>query len=131
MVLTFLGVPCSQADLAHQLDARAIVGTSQSRTERLRSDKINVTYAARGNADTLRQQIAHELPVIVFVQTAELPYWHEHVSRHAIVVVRIDDVTVSVLDPAMPPEPLTVPLGDFMLAWDEVDNTYAVISLRR
>jgi len=43
-----------------------------------------------------------------------------------------DDTTQTayVLDPAMPPAPLSVPLDELVLAWDETDNAYAVLSLR-
>lgn len=130
MVLTYLGIVCSQADLARQLGTRPRIGTPQANIERLRSLGLDVIYVVHGDAEALRELIKRRLPAIVFVQTSELPYWHGHVSRHALVVVGIDNVTVRVLDPAMAPEPLTVPLGDFMLAWDEVDNTCAVISVR-
>jgi predicted double-glycine peptidase len=45
--------------------------------------------------------------VITFVQTAELPYWREHTSRHTVLVVGMDEVAVLVLDPAMPPAHLS------------------------
>lgn len=131
MVLTYLGVACSQTDLVRQLGTYPRVGTPQANIERLRSFGLDVIYAAHGDAGTLLECIERRLPAIVFVQTSELPHWHGHVSRHAMVVVGMDNVAVRVLDPAMTPEPLTVPLGDFMLAWDEVDNTCAVISLRK
>jgi hypothetical protein len=131
MVLTYLGIPCTQDGLAHRLNSRPRVGTPHARIERLRSPDLEVIYAARGDAETLRGFIERALPVIVFVQTAELPYWDGHVSRHAILVAGIDDTRAHVLDPAMPPDLFSVPLGDFMLAWDEMDNTYTVLRRRQ
>lgn len=130
MVLAYLGIASSQADLARQLGTRSHIGTPHSRIVQLRSARLDVTWAT-GGAAALRRFIERGLPVIAFVQAAELPHWRDHKSRHAVVVIDMDDATVSVLDPAMPPEPQVVPLGDFMLAWDEMDNAYAVISLRQ
>ncbi|MBN1877833.1 MAG: hypothetical protein JXA33_26670 [Anaerolineae bacterium] len=86
----------------------------------------SVHYAAEGTAEALRSILVQHLPVIVFVQTAELSYWNGQVSRHALVVVAMTETEVWVLDPAMLSEPICVPLEDFLLAWDEMDATYAV-----
>jgi ABC-type bacteriocin/lantibiotic exporter with double-glycine peptidase domain len=130
MVLTYLGVDCSEASLARQLGSSARLGTPYARIVLLRTSRLDVAYDLHGNADTLRGLTERGLPAIVFVQTSELSYWRKHVSRHAIVVVGMEPAVVYVLDPAMPPAPLSVPLDELMLAWDEMDNAYAVLSLR-
>jgi len=130
MVLKYLGVVRSQAELALQLGTRANIGTPHSHLTRLKSPTIDVLYAA-GDWDDLQQHLEQERPVIVFVQAGELPHWRGRKSRHAVVVVGIGLDTASVLDPASSPKPIDVPVGDFMLAWDEFDNTFAVISLRQ
>lgn len=128
MVLTYLGVACSQSDLARQLGTRPNIGTPHSRIMGLRSLGVQVTYAAGGDLNTLRNHLEHNLPVIVFVQAAELPHWREHKSRHALVVIGIDENAITILDPAASSSPISIPPDDFMLAWDEADNTFAVIA---
>ena len=129
MVLNYLGVVRSQAELALQLGTRANIGTPHSHLSRLQSPTIDVLYST-GDLDDLRQHVERGQPVIVFVQAGELSNWRGRKSRHALVVVGMDAEIVSVLDPAAQPEPIAVPLGDFMLAWDEMDNTFAMIGLR-
>jgi len=130
MVLNYLGVVRSQAEIALQLGTRANIGTPHSHLTRLKSPTIDVLYAA-GDWDDLQQNLGQERPVIVFVQAGELPHWRGRKSRHAVVAVAIGPDIVTVLDPASSPEPIDMPVGDFMLAWDEFDNTFAVISLRQ
>jgi len=130
MVLAYLDAPCSQADLARRLGTRSHIGTPHSHIIRLRSSETSVRYEANGTAATLYSYIERELPVIMFVQTSELPHWRGHKSRHALVVVGVDDESVSVLDPGASPDLISVPLGDLLLAWDETDATFAVLSRR-
>ena len=66
-------------------------------------------------------------PVIVFVRTGELPYWTYSVD-HALLVVGYDENILYVNDPAHPKAPITVPQGDFELAWLERDYFYALIT---
>jgi hypothetical protein len=69
-------------------------------------------------------------PVIVFVRTSELPYWHED-TAHALVLVGLDDTFAYVLDPAYPSEiPVSVEIGDFALAWSYFEQAYALIRIR-
>ncbi len=126
MVLAYLGEIHSQSALARKMGTRPNIGTPHRYITRLRSDEIDVLYAAEGTKEVLRDNVARDLPVIVFVQTAELPHWHGHFSRHAVVVVGITETEVWVLDPAAVPDSIRVPVGDFVLAWDEMDATYAI-----
>jgi uncharacterized protein YvpB len=66
-------------------------------------------------------------PVIVFVRTGELPHW-TYSTDHALVVVGYDENLLYVNDPAHPEAPVTVPRGDFELAWLERDYFYALIA---
>ena len=51
-------------------------------------------------------------------------------THHTLVIVGLESETVYVLDPAAEAEVITVPIGDFLLAWDERDCTYAVVTMR-
>ena len=57
---------------------------------------------------------------------SELPYWHER-GGHAVVVIGIDDDSIYLNDPSFPQSPQVVSHGDFLLAWLEADEYYAII----
>ena len=133
MVLAYLGIEHSQKDLASRLGTRPIAGTPYSRVTRLVDLGLDVTYKTNADLKALAGHIERGAPVIVPVQTVELPYWNGHASRHTIVVIGMDETgrTAQVLDPALSsPDPIPVPLGDLLLAWDEMENAYAVLSRR-
>jgi hypothetical protein len=67
--------------------------------------------------------------LILLVDTAQLPYW-SHRTAHAVVLMGLDDSTAYVNDPAFDTAPLTIPLGDLLLASDGVGNLAAVIAPR-
>jgi ABC-type bacteriocin/lantibiotic exporter with double-glycine peptidase domain len=128
MVLAYWGLSHSQSELVQWLGTRPHIGTPHRHINRLRSAEIDVFYAADGSTETLHVYLERGLPVIVFVQVAELPHWQGHSARHALVVIGMEDTSVVVLDPAASPGPIRVPLDDFLLAWEEMDATYAVVS---
>ena len=53
-----------------------------------------------------------------------------HWAQHALVIVGLDETSVQVLDPAQDEQVIAIPRADFTLAWDEMDNTCAVITRR-
>ena len=107
-----------------------LAGTPYSRIVRLRSAEISVAYQKASGLDDLAGWLARGLPVITFVQMRELPHWQGHWSQHAVVVVGLSRETVQILDPAFSAQVTAVPSGDFLLAWEEMDLTYAVIARR-
>ena len=121
-----MGLPNAQEQLARELDVRPPLGAPASNVLRLRSDALDVTFPS-GNISDLRTQLAQGNPPIVFVQASELPHWQDCISQHAIVVVGLDEQTVQILDPADDPSPIPVPIGDFLLAWSELDYIRAVL----
>jgi hypothetical protein len=70
----------------------------------------------------------------VFLDAGELPHWHEYdlvqrvVVQHAVVGVGLDSQTVYLMDPALDTGPTPMPIGDFLLAWDEMENYYATLT---
>lgn len=79
---------------------------------------------------TLRVLHAHlegGRPPIVFVRTGELPYWDTDVN-HALVLTGMDGARVLVNDPFFAKAPISIPVGDFDLAWLEHNEMYAVIT---
>jgi ABC-type bacteriocin/lantibiotic exporter with double-glycine peptidase domain len=129
MVLAYLGLPSTQEHLTRELDVRPPLGAPASNVTRLRPDALDVTLAP-GDLDDLRGCLARGDPPIVFVQAGEFPHWRGHVAQHAVVVVKADEESVHVLDPAATESPLPVPVDDFMLAWSEMECLYAVLTLK-
>jgi uncharacterized protein YvpB len=65
---------------------------------------------------------------IAFLNTLHLSYWNEATS-HAAIVVGIDEQHVYLNDPFFDTAPQRVSRLEFELAWDDMDNTYAIITL--
>jgi ABC-type bacteriocin/lantibiotic exporter with double-glycine peptidase domain len=126
MVMAYLGLPSTQDRLARELDVRPPLGAPASNVIRLRSDVLDVTFTS-GSLNDLRSHLTQGDPPIVFVQAGEFPHWQGRVAQHAVVVVGMDEQAVQVLDPAAGASPISVPIGDFMLAWSELDYIYALI----
>lgn len=59
----------------------------------------------------------------------ELPYWSSS-TDHALVVVGYDEAHIFVNDPDRPEAevPISIPRGDFELAWLERDYFYALVT---
>lgn len=60
------------------------------------------------------------------MRTGELPYW-EVDTPHAVIVAGIEGEQAYLFDPAIDTAPVTVNVGDLMLAWSYFDYTYAVL----
>lgn len=125
MVLDYIGRPCPYQQLLSLLGVKAI-GTPSSNILRLTRLGVSVIHKA-GTLEELELRIAQGQPCIVFLDTAELPYWSE-ATFHAVVVVGMDDEYVYVNDPAFDEAPQRITWGDFDLAWIEEGYYYAVIS---
>lgn len=130
MALAYLGVSRSQHELAHLLGVQRYVGAPTSNLLRLRSSTIDVFFGIEGEVETIRQWLAHRLPVIVFVQTNQLTYWGGETAQHAVLVVGLVDRLVYVFDPAQSEVVIAVPVEEFWLAWDEMGLMFGVIALR-
>ena len=126
MVLAGLGITLSQAEL-NQLFGLTPLGVPLSRLKRLDLHGINVAIHRNGTLDDLTQAINQNIPPIVFIRTGQLSYWQED-TQHALVVRGYDGPHLLVNDPAFPDAPQTVLADELMLAWDEFDNAYALLT---
>jgi hypothetical protein len=70
-------------------------------------------------------------PVIAFVQAGELTHWRGHLFQHAVIIAGLDEQAVYLFDPAAETAPISTPVGDFLLAWEEMDCLYAALVRRR
>jgi len=97
-----------------------------NRLRALASKTLDVFYG-QGELADLQVALKRQTPPIALVYTAELPYWPQ-ATAHAVVVVGIEQRAVFVNDPGMSRSPLQVSLDDFLLAWDEMANLYALLA---
>lgn len=126
MVLADLGITISQAEL-NQLFELTPLGIPLSRLKRLDQHGVNAAIHRNGTLDNLIQAIDQNIPPIVFIRTGQLSYWQED-TQHALVVRGYDGPHLLVNDPAFPDAPQTVLADELMLAWDEFDNAYALLT---
>lgn len=124
MVLDYIERPCPYQRLLRLLDVKSF-GAPSSNVLRLTELGVSANYTS-GSLESLEHHISLGQPAIVFLDTAELPYWPEAVF-HTVVVVGMDDENVYVNDPAFDEAPQAITWGDFDLAWIEEGYYYAVI----
>lgn len=127
MVTDFIGRRQSQQDLARLLDL-SIGGVPGSRVKRLEQVGFQVTYNIDAAFDDLVKLLQRGIPVIVLLRTVGLEYWQLE-TDHAAVIVGMDSSTVYLNDPAFEHAPQTCSRAAFELAWSELDNRFAVITL--
>jgi uncharacterized protein YvpB len=125
MLLIYQGQSVDYSRLLSKLKIKSF-GAPASHIRLLAEWNLSVAYSVTDMAGLI-SLLQQGVPVIVFVQTGELPYW-TYTTDHAVVVVGFDDAQLYVNDPAFDDAPIGVPRGDFELAWLERDYYYATIS---
>ena len=125
MMLDYWGLPVSRQDLLRLLGTDPDMGTPASRVLRLQSPVLSVTYT-QADESNLQDWLAQRVPVIVLVDTAELPYWSRR-TAHAIVLAGVEGSTAYVNDPAFDTAPLSVRLDELLLASDAMSNLVVVM----
>jgi hypothetical protein len=126
MVLGYWGMATDQEQLARQLGVESGIGVPAGRVRRLASNRLAVTYQL-GDWEGIKTWLAKGVPVIAMIQAGELPHWQGEYFQHAVVVVAYDETQLWLLDPAAAPEPITVSIDEFMLAWGELDYRCAIL----
>jgi hypothetical protein len=127
MVLAYSRDTLDQAEIALQIGAQPYLGAPARNVRRLASDKRQV-IVENGDLAKVEKWLNNNTPVIAFLQAGELTHWRGEFFQHAVVIVEIDQDSVWMLDPDARDEPIAVGIGEFMLAWSELDYLYAVIS---
>ena len=126
MVLAHLEQPALQEDIARQIGARP-AGVPAFNIRRLAAWGLDVQYG-QGSLSELTAALVRGNAPIIFLRTSELPYWQED-TPHAVVLVGLDRESAFLLDPAYEDEtPVSVTLGDFLLAWSHFEMVYALIT---
>lgn len=126
MVLAYLEQPALQEDIARQIRARPF-GVPASNIRRLAAWGLEVEFG-QSSLNELADALEQGHAPIIFLRTSELPYWRED-TPHAVVLVGLDPESAFLLDPAYEDEtPVSVSLGDFVLAWSHFDMVFALIT---
>ena len=125
MVLAYRDREMDYAELLSLLKIRPH-GAPAGNIRLLASLNLNVVYSKTDMAG-LEAMLQQGHPVIVFMRTGELPYW-TYSTDHALLVVGYDESQMYVNDPYYSEAPISVPRGDFELAWLEHDYHYALIT---
>jgi ABC-type bacteriocin/lantibiotic exporter with double-glycine peptidase domain len=130
MVLDYLGVPVAEARLRRRLGTTED-GTPFSNLKRLQALGLFVHAAKRGDLSIFERYLDLGLPVIVGVETWGWQHWGDEVTRHAVVVVGIDQENgvIHIHDPFFAQAPLAMTLIEFEAGWIEGEGDYAVIGL--
>lgn len=128
MVLANLGISIRYNRLQRLLKVRDNVGASFYNLQLLRELKeaISVTIDD-GNMEMLEEYLEQGHPVIVAVDTIDLPYWNQESVSHAVVMVGLEESTVSLHDPWFEDAPKVVDRMLFESAWLRHEYAYAVI----
>ncbi|MEZ4727563.1 MAG: C39 family peptidase [Caldilineaceae bacterium] len=130
MVLTYLGIEIGYPQLAKRLRAGSSF-TPFGHLRYLESLDLHVTMGEQGDLGLFESNLELGLPIIVGVQTLTWEHWQGEVTRHAVVVVGIDQAAnlVYVHDPFFATAPIEMPLLNFQIGWEEKDREYAIIGL--
>jgi len=126
MITAYWGKHIARQDLIELFDTDPAVGTPAGRVLRLQTMGWAVVLQPASEND-FRQWLAQQIPVILLVDTGELPYWSRRCA-HAVVLVSIAQDTTIVNDPAFAAAPISVSLGDLLLASDAMDNLALAIT---
>src|SRR3954453_9319544 len=122
MVLDHLGISRSQRELARVFKVREGVGTAAYNILFLSIRRIKAHYQLKGTLDEIQQWLREGVPVIACVEAGELPHWRDFHFQHAVLIVGLEEGQIFLHDPALGNGPTIVPVEDFVLAWDEMQN---------
>ena len=127
MILDYLQIPYNYAQLVQQLQIQPF-GTWFRNLSALESYGLSVLIGL-GEIETLQRHLESGLPSIVYVDTEYLvSYWKE-ATNHAVVVSGIEDDLIYLNDPFFPTAPQVISLDEFLPAWIEQKQLYAVVGL--
>ncbi len=126
MALDYLSVPSDYEALVKLLRIEEYGGVF---SDLQKLDSLGVAVLVEhGEIETLRSHLENGLPPIALVNTNELSYWDE-ATGHAVVVVGLEVEMIYLNDPAFPDAPKRISADEFLLAWIDADQFYALVKL--
>ena len=124
MVLKYWGKEISYTRLTKILGTRSF-GTPSDNMQRLNQLGVEVTLTKLLPTE-IHDYLQQKTPVIAFVSTADLPYWHVD-TDHAVVVIGMDKDLVYINDPYFSLAPQEVSHASFELSLLKFNYKCAVI----
>ena len=129
MVLQYLQVPFQYESLVELLETK-YYGTAFSNVRKVETMGLHVSTGDWGGVQTVEHHLETGLPILVNVNTKELPYWDREAS-HVVVIIGMEADFIVLHDPAFDEAPKRLSLQEFLLAWDEQYQQYGVIGLNQ
>lgn len=129
MLLAYLGLLMSESEVAKVLEAKSY-GAPSFAVKRLRNLGFVVDYREWSIAE-VTAALQDKKPVLIFVRTGFLEYWHEDVA-HALIIVGVEsERQFWVNDPTREEAPLAVSWDGLLAAWGEFGYRGATVSRAR
>jgi len=127
MVCAYWQVEVKYRDLLDVLEIEPDAGTPFSKIRYLSRLGLSVHHWRYGRMIELYRFLAEGWPCIVSVRTGELHYWQTD-TFHTLTVVGMTETHILAHDSDLSYGPAKIPIGDFELAWLEMDEAFAVIT---
>lgn len=130
MVMEYLSVSVDKERLRRRLGTTE-AGTPFPNIQRLQELGMFVAYGKDGDPSLFERYLEVGLPIVVGVKTLTWVHWAGEVTRHAVVVVGIDQENgvIYIHDPFFATAPIEMSLLTFETGWEELDRQYAIIGL--
>jgi len=130
MVLSYLGIQINYKRLAKRLRAGSSF-TPFGHLRYLETFGLSTNLGEQGSLSLFESTLEIGLPVVVGVQTLTWEHWQGEVTRHAVVVVGIDQANgrIYINDLFFANAPIEMSLLNFQIGWEEKDREYAIIRL--
>lgn len=126
MILASQQVDYSENQVIHLLNSKPH-GTPSFAVKRLSTAGFQVNYREWSLAD-LFLALAEQHPIVIFVRTGFLEYWHEDAAHAVVVVGGEPDHHFWVHDPMFPKGPQLVSWDGLLAAWGEFNFVGATIT---
>lgn len=131
MAVAQFGQTLTQQQAARLLSTVEGMGTAFPHTKRLEQRGFSVELAEWCSVDALTAALAKDQAAIAAVLTTSgMPGWKDVRTQHVVLVTAVDDVNVTYYDPALATGPTVAASGEFLLAWSDMSEQAAFISVR-
>jgi len=130
MAVAQFGQTLTQQQAARLLGTAEGMGTAFPYTKRLEQRGFSVELVEWCSVDALIAALAKKQAIIAAVLTTSgMPGWKDVRTQHVVLVTEVNDVNITYHDPALSVGPTTAQSGEFLLAWSDMSEQTAFISV--